>query len=127
MTNGPGPEQIPPVKCLVERGVTVFVGSDNIRDAWSPYGNGDMLERARLVGYRAALLTDEELRLALALVTTAPAQVMGLPTPRLEEGAPADLVVLRAAHEMEAVAAAPPREIVIKAGRIVARDGRLVA
>jgi cytosine/creatinine deaminase len=126
MTNGPGPEQILPVKRLVEHGVTVFVGSDNIRDAWSPYGNGDMLERARLVGYRAALLTDEELRLALALVTTAPAQVMGLPAPRLEEGAPADLVVLRAAHEMEAVATAPPREIVIKAGRIVARDGRLV-
>ncbi|QYU66120.1 amidohydrolase family protein [Leptolyngbya sp. 15MV] len=69
MTNGPGPEPILPVKRLIAEGVTVFCGSDNIRDAWSPYGNGDMLERARLVGYRAALLTDEELRLGLDLVT----------------------------------------------------------
>jgi cytosine/adenosine deaminase-related metal-dependent hydrolase len=125
MTNGPGPERIPPVKRLVAEGVTVFLGSDNIRDAWSPYGDGDMLERARLVGYRAALLTDEELRLALSLATEAPARVIGIEAPRVEEGAPADLVVVRAAHVPEAVAAAPPRELVVKAGRIVARGGAL--
>lgn len=125
MTNGPGPEPIPPVKRLVAEGVTVFVGSDNIRDAWSPYGNGDMLERARLVGYRAALLTDAELRLALDLVTTAPAKVIGRES-GIAEGAPADLVVVRAEHVPEAVAAAPARELVIKAGRIVARGGSLL-
>jgi cytosine/adenosine deaminase-related metal-dependent hydrolase len=125
MTNGPGPETIPPVKRLVAEGVTVFVGSDNIRDAWSPYGNGDMLERARLVGYRAALLTDAELRLAFALVSTAPARVIGLPAPILAEGAPADLVLVDAAHVPEAVAGAPPRALVVKAGRVVAREGNL--
>ena len=35
--------------------LTVFAGSDNIRDAWSPYGNGDMLERAMLIGWRSGL------------------------------------------------------------------------
>jgi len=35
----------PPVRALRERGVTVFAGSDNIRDCWSPYGNGDPLDR----------------------------------------------------------------------------------
>lgn len=127
MTNGPGPEQIPPIKRLLAEGVTVFVGSDNIRDAWSPYGNGDMLERARLVGYRSALLTDDELRLALGLVTAAPARVMGLPEPRVAEGAPADLVAVTAAHVPEAVAGAPPRRLVVKAGRVIAREGALVA
>ncbi|MDP3418907.1 amidohydrolase [Falsiroseomonas sp.] len=125
MTNGPGPEAMPPVKRLVAEGVTVFVGSDNIRDAWSPYGNGDMLERARLVGYRAALLSDAELRLGLDLVTSAPAKVLGLPDPTLAEGAAADLVLVDAAHVPEAVAAAPPRALVVKAGRITARDGVL--
>jgi cytosine/adenosine deaminase-related metal-dependent hydrolase len=125
MTNGPGPETIPPVKRLVAEGVRVFVGSDNIRDAWSPYGDGDMLARARLVGYRAALLTDEELRLAFDLVSAAPAAVMGCEAPRIAEGAAADLIVLRAAHVAEAVASAPPREMVIKAGRIIARGGVL--
>ncbi|WP_439595404.1 amidohydrolase [Falsiroseomonas sp.] len=127
MTNGPGPEAMPPVKRLVAEGVTVFVGSDNIRDAWSPYGNGDMLERARLVGYRAALLTDAELRLGLDLVTAAPARVMGLPDPALAEGSHADLLLVAAAHVPEAVATAPPRALVVKAGRIVARNGVLAA
>jgi cytosine/adenosine deaminase-related metal-dependent hydrolase len=125
MTNGPGPEAMPPVKRLVAEGVEVFVGSDNIRDAWSPYGNGDMLDRARLVGYRAALLTDAELRLALDLVTAAPARVMGLAPPRLAEGAVADLVLVAAEHAAEAVATAPPRALVVKAGRITARGGVL--
>ncbi|MGG5887140.1 amidohydrolase [Falsiroseomonas sp. HC035] len=125
MTNGPGPEAMPPIQRLVAEGVAVFVGSDNIRDAWSPYGNGDMLDRARLVGYRAALLTDTELRLALDLVTTAPARVLGLPPPLLAEGAAADLVLVAAEHVAEAVATAPPRALVVKAGRIVARGGVL--
>jgi len=125
MTSGPGPERMPPLKRLAAEGVAVFVGSDNIRDAWSPYGNGDMLERARLVGYRAGLLTDAELRLALELVGAAPLRAMGHAAPGIAVGAPADLVLVRAAHAAEAVAVAPARELVVKAGRIVARDGRL--
>jgi len=126
MTNGPGPDPIPPIKRLLAEGVVVFAGSDNIRDAWSPYGNGDMLERARLIGYRAGLLTDAELRLGLDLVTIAPARVLGLPNPGLAEGAVADLVLVVAQHIPEAVAAAPPRSLVMKAGRIIARQGSLV-
>lgn len=126
MTNGPGPEIIPPIKQLIAGGVRVFVGSDNIRDAWSPYGNGDMLERARLVGYRAALLTDAELRLAYDLISAAPAKAIGRAPGAIVAGAVADLIVVPAAHVPEAVAAAPPRSLVIKAGRIVARDGVLV-
>jgi cytosine/adenosine deaminase-related metal-dependent hydrolase len=125
MTNGPGPEAMPPIRRLVAEGVEVFAGSDNIRDAWSPYGNGDMLDRARLVGYRAALLTDAELGLALDLVTSAPARIMGLPPPVLAEGAAADLVLVAAEHVAEAVATAPARALVVKAGRIVARGGAL--
>jgi cytosine/adenosine deaminase-related metal-dependent hydrolase len=125
MTNGPGTATMPPVKALAAHGVTVFVGSDNIRDAWSPYGNGDMLDRARLVGYRSDLVTDAELRLALDLVTSHTAEVMGRPATAIAPGAPADLVVVRARHVPEAVAVAPPRELVIKRGRIVARDGGL--
>ena len=63
MSNGAGPVTMPPVKRLTAAGVVVFTGSDNIRDAWSPYGNGDMLERAMLVGYRNGLEADEDLAL----------------------------------------------------------------
>jgi cytosine deaminase len=61
----------------------------------------------------------------LALVTSHTARVMGRPAPAIVPGAPADLVVVHAAHVPEAVASAPPRALVIKRGRIVAQDGAL--
>ena len=78
MTNGPGSAPMPPVKRLIAAGVTVFAGSDNIRDAWSPYGNGDMLERAMLIGYRQGFLADADLELAFDLASGAAARVLGL-------------------------------------------------
>ncbi|MGO4842696.1 amidohydrolase family protein, partial [Rhizobiaceae sp. 2RAB30] len=38
MTNAPGDHPFPPVLALRKAGVTVFGGSDNIRDSWWPYG-----------------------------------------------------------------------------------------
>src|SRR5204863_313323 len=54
----------------------VFGGSDNIRDAWSPFGNGDMLERAMMIGYRANFRHDRDLQLAFEMVTNAAARVL---------------------------------------------------
>jgi cytosine deaminase len=126
MSHGPGAASMPPIKLLKEHGVEVFGGSDNIRDAWSPFGNGDMLERAMLVGYRANFRHDDELELAYDMVTAAPARVLGLADYGLRVGGPADLVVVDAANIAEAVATRPRRKMVIKAGRVIARDGALV-
>jgi cytosine/adenosine deaminase-related metal-dependent hydrolase len=127
MTNGPGTGSRPPVKRLLAEGVTVFAGSDNIRDAWSPYGNGDMLDRARHIGYLNGLETDADLALAFGLATSRPALVMGLAGHGVTEGARADLIVVHAENVAEAVAGAPPRLFVIKGGRIVAREGMLTS
>ena len=64
MSHGPGAATMPPLPLLRAHGVEVFGGSDNIRDAWSPFGNGDMLERAMLIGYRGNFRHDHELGLA---------------------------------------------------------------
>jgi len=126
MSHGPGAASMPPIKLLKEHGVEVFSGSDNIRDAWSPFGNGDMLERAMLVGYRANFRHDHELRLAYDMVTVAAARVLGLADYGLKLGGPADMVVVDASTIAEAVATRPRRKMVIKAGRVIARDGALV-
>jgi cytosine deaminase len=126
MSHGPGAAPMPPLKLLREHGVVVFGGSDNIRDAWSPFGNGDMLERAMLIAYRANFRLDEELALAFDMVTTAAAGVLGLPSYGLAIGASADFVIVSAASPPEAVAARPTRRLVVKAGRAIARDGVLV-
>jgi len=126
MTNGPGPVPMPPVRQLTEAGVVVFAGSDNIRDAWSPLGDGDPLSTAARIAWRQGFASDQDLELAFALVTGNAARVLGVEGYGLHEGAAADLVAVRVeAGVPEAVAAHPPRALVVKGGRVVARDGRL--
>jgi cytosine deaminase len=127
MSHGPGASTMPPLPLLRAHGVEVFGGSDNIRDAWSPFGNGDMLERAMLIGYRGNFRHDHELRLAYEMVTEAAARVLGVADYGIEVGGPADFVAVEAETLAEAVAARPRRKWVMKAGRVVARDGVLVA
>ena len=77
MSHGPGARHAA-LKLLHEHGVEVFGGSDNIRDAWSPFGNGDMLERAMMIGYRATSGTTRRWRCAFDMVTGAAARVLGI-------------------------------------------------
>jgi cytosine deaminase len=127
MSHGPGGATIPPLKLLKEHGVEVFGGSDNIRDAWSPFGNGDMLDRAMMIAYRANFRHDAELALAFEMVTAAAARVLGLADYGLRAGGPADFVAVEAATLAEAVATRPRRKLVVKAGRVIARDGALAS
>jgi len=125
MSHGPGAATMPPLQLLRQHGVEVFGGSDNIRDAWSPFGNGDMLERAMLIGYRANFRHDHELELACEMVTSAAARVLGLADYGIRPGGPADLVAVEGETLAEAVAHHPRRKWVMKGGRIIARDGVL--
>ena len=126
MTNAPGAHNFPPVALLRAAGVTVFSGSDNIRDSWWPYGDGDMLGRAMTIGYRSGFYTDAELEAAFDVVTSAGASALRLEGYGLVKGAKADFVVLDAEHVPDAVVAVPKPRTVYKAGRLVAQNGKLV-
>jgi cytosine deaminase len=126
MTNAPGARAFPPVLTLRNAGVTVFSGSDNIRDSWWPYGDGDMLGRAMMLGYRSGFLTDEHLGVAFDVVTAAGADALGVANYGLKLGAPADFVTLRAEHIAEAVVAVPKPRSVFRAGKCIVRDGALL-
>src|SRR6185437_8154007 len=88
---------VPPVKALRERGATVFAGSDNIRDCWSPFGDGDMLDRAAIIAERHQMFTDRELEQAFSLVTSEADKALGRPRREIGAGAAADLVAVEAA------------------------------
>ena len=124
MTTAPPGWPAPPVPRALAAGVNVCSGSDGIRDLWHPYGNADMLDRARLLGERNGLDKDEELALALDVCTKGGAAVMALPNYGLAVDRDADLVLVQARNLPEAVVLCPPRQLVLKRGRIVARDGR---
>jgi cytosine deaminase len=125
MTNAPGARAFPPVLALREAGVTVFSGSDNIRDSWWPYGDGDMLGRAMMIGYRSGFLTDDELEVAFDMVTANGAKALGITDYGLEVGASANFVVVKAAHIPEAVVAVPKPRTVYRYGKCIVRDGVL--
>lgn len=117
MTNAPGDCAFPPVLQLREAGVRVFTGNDNIQDAWWPYGNGDMLQRAMLVGYRSGFYTDEALNLALHMATEAGAGVIGKRGYGLAVGNEASFLVIKAPNAAAAVAAVPSERRIVRHGQ----------
>ncbi|MDN7944711.1 amidohydrolase family protein [Burkholderia multivorans] len=116
MTNAPGDCAFPPVLALRDAGVHVFAGNDNIRDAWWPYGNGDMLQRAMLVGYRSGFYTDDALRVALDMATHAGARAIGRAHYGLAVGCDATFVAVRAPNAAAAVAGVPAERWVVRRG-----------
>ncbi len=123
MTTGAAHSPVPPVQRLHDAGVQVFSGSDGVRDAWTPFGNADQLERAMLVAQRFNFRTDEGLRLAFHVATHGCAQALGLSDYGLDVGCAGDMVLLDGENVAEAVVTRPPRRLVVKGGRVVARDG----
>lgn len=125
MTHAPsGPTQFPPIQLLDDRGVRLLSGSDGVRDTWGPLNTGDMLERAFLLAYRSGFRDDPSLELTLRMVTYGGAQVMAAKDYGIAVGDVADLVLVEAETAAEAVAAHPARRLVLKRGKIVARDGQ---
>ncbi|TIV49944.1 MAG: metal-dependent hydrolase, partial [Mesorhizobium sp.] len=126
MSNAPGNHAFPPVAALRKAGVTVFAGSDNIRDSWWPYGDGDMLNRANMIGYRSGFYEDRELEAAWDVASHAGAKALGLEGYGIAVGAKADFVALKAEHVPEAVVAVPRERTVYRGGRAIARDGAMI-
>ena len=114
---------MPAAATLRGLGIRLCAGSDGIRDTWGPYGNADMLERAMLIGLRNNFRRDEEVEMALDICTRGGAGVMRLEGYGIEPGCRADLVLVDGESLAEAVAARPPRRLVVKRGRVVARNG----
>ena len=126
VTHGGGNAPLPPIKRLRDHGVMVFAGNDNVRDTWSPFGNGDMLERAMLVAWRSGFRTDNDLAIAFDTASTAGAQALGLEKYGLAVGCRADFVCVPSETLAEAVVSRPTRSLGGNSGHVVARNGELL-
>ncbi|MFF9068816.1 amidohydrolase [Streptomyces sp. NPDC014891] len=115
-----------PFRRLAERGVRVGLGSDGVRDNWSPFGDADMLHRAWLAAWALDLRLDEELESCFRLAADGGAALLGLPAADLRPGSPADFMLVGGECLAQVVVDLPARDLVVRAGRVVARDGRLV-
>jgi cytosine deaminase len=106
-------------KELLDAGVNVAAGSDNMNDMWFAFGRLDPVETAYAAVLSAALQTEREVAAALEMVTTRAARALGRPERVLAVGAPADLVVLEAATATDLLRGVAPRRTTIRRGRVV--------
>ncbi|TDV41251.1 cytosine deaminase [Pseudomonas helmanticensis] len=125
MSSAPADTAVPPFLALCEAGVNVCLGSDGIRDAWSPMGNGDMLERAMLLAFRFDLAKDDELAAAFDAATVNGARALGIEDYGFALGQRADFLLMPVETLGEAVVARPLRQV-YRAGELIASGGRLL-
>lgn len=115
----------PSVQALRAAGVEVGIGCDGIRDTWGPWGQPDMMDRARIVGMKNKMRRDDELELLLHITSTGGADAIGVAGHSLEIGASADLTLVAGETLAHAVVETAARPMVFKGGRVVARGGKL--
>lgn len=107
------------VKELLEEGVLVCLGQDDISDAYYPFGRNNMLEVAFLASHLLWMTTSAEMDQLYDMITVRAAQAMGLRNLALRLGAPANLVVLETPNVLEALRQHTAPAFVISHGKLV--------
>jgi cytosine deaminase len=124
LTTGAPSATVPSIMRLKQAGVRVGAGCDGIRDTWGPWGQPDMLDRAKVVGMKNRLRSDIELAHVLHIVSQGGADVMRIDGYGLAEGCNADFTLLTGETLAHAVVDVAPRPLVVKGGRVTARNGQ---
>lgn len=109
-----------PLKQLQEKGVFVMTGTDSVIDHWSPYGLGDMLEKANLYAQLYIRVSELALSRSLAIATgnVLPLNDNGERVwPKAQDEA--SFVLVDASCSAEAVARISPRTATFHKGEMV--------
>ncbi|MDJ0270626.1 MAG: cytosine deaminase [Aigarchaeota archaeon] len=110
------------IKELLKHGVNVALGHDCIRDPWYPLGRGDMIQALFMAVHVGHLMGYQELRDSFDMITVNAAKALRIEHEYgVERGKRADLVLLDARDELEALTLQRPPLLVIKEGRVIVR------
>ncbi|MBU6425520.1 MAG: amidohydrolase family protein [Rhodospirillales bacterium] len=110
------------VKELMAAGIPVGFGHDCVMDPWYSLGSHDMLEVAGMGLHVGQLTGMSEMAACFGAVTQAAARIMNLDGYGLEPGCHADMVVLQAEDEIEAIRLRAERLFVIRRGKVLAQS-----
>jgi cytosine/creatinine deaminase len=113
-----------PVRALRDGGVNVCLATNNIRNAFTPYGTGDLLQIAALALPACHLGGADDQATVLSMITTNPARALRLPSYGIKVGNDADLVLLDTHKLSDVILDIPDRNVVVKRGKVVARTER---
>ena len=108
------------VKELVDYGVNVALGHDDMMDPWYPLGRGDMLQVLLMALHVGHMMGRKEIENSLDLITTNGAKALRITSNYgIEAGKNADLVILDAKSELEALGNPLPPRYVMKKGKVI--------
>ncbi len=108
-----------PVRALHEAGVNVAYSSNNIRNAFTPFGKADPLQIGNLLAHLVQFGTPEQQAEILKMGTVNAARVVGVSDDYgLAVGKQADIVILDTLTVADALLDLPTRSWVLKRGRV---------
>lgn len=116
------PRGITAVRALLDAGVRLGAGADNVRDPFNPLGRCDPLETVALLVAAAHVTIDE----AVALVSDGARAVMRLAPAGAVAGARAEFVAVKGTSVSDVAATADPNRHVIHRGRLVSSTAATV-
>lgn len=114
------------VKELLDGGVNVFIGSDEVMGIYTRTGVADLVMNMWLLSLITHLCTEEDYQDLFMMGTYNAAKAMGLRDYGLKKGAVADLVLFAGKTPGEVICYQRERVAVIKRGKLVAAGGRLM-
>jgi cytosine/creatinine deaminase len=113
-----------PARRLVGAGVTVAAATNNVRNAFTPFGTAGLPLMGYLLGVAGHLGGQADLPLLLDMLTTQPARILRVPDYGLAVGCRADLVVWDTDRPDEIITALAPCHLVTRAGRVTLEHAR---
>lgn len=113
---------VTPIRKLRDAGVNVCIATNNIRNAFTPYGNGDIMQTAMLAIPVAHLGGADDLPTVLPMITENPAKALRLADYGIAVNKKADLVLLDTNDVLNSIIDIPERLVVIKNGKITVEN-----
>ncbi|WHY33932.1 cytosine deaminase [Cytobacillus firmus] len=109
------------VKELLEAGLNVSFGHDDIFDPWYPLGTGNMLQVLHMGIHVSQLMGYEQIVNSFDLITTNSAKTLNIEEKYgIEEGKPANLIILDAENEYEAIRRQAAVKYSVRNGKVIA-------
>jgi cytosine deaminase len=109
---------ITPIRKLRDGGVNVVLASNNIRNPFTPYGNGDMMLLAAVAIAAGHLGGADDLPTVLPMLTTGPAKALKLEKYGIGVGNKATFVLLDSTRYQESLIDVPAKLLVVKDGNV---------
>lgn len=110
------------VKEMLQADINVCFGHDDIFDPWYPLGTGDMLQVLQMGIHVCQLMGYDEIVNSIDLITKNSAATLNIDKEYgIEEGKPANLIILNAENEYEIIRKQAEVLFSIRHGKIIAR------